>query len=157
MKTLSQSRLSAAFTLAVALAACAPLEQQPARAAGQPAVLGLGTVVYQVRDLARAKAWYAGAFGVAPYFDEPFYVGFNIHGYELGLSPDEAPGPGPGGSVAFWRVSDIDEAMQRFLARGARELSPIEDVGGGIRVATVADPDGNTIGLIENPGFEIGH
>ena len=49
--------------------------------------LGLRTVIYRVRDLAAAKAWYANAFGVQPYFDEPFYVGFDIGGYELGLHP----------------------------------------------------------------------
>jgi predicted enzyme related to lactoylglutathione lyase len=58
--------------------------------------------------------------------------------------------------VAYWRVPDIDAAMQRFLARGAHEVSPVQDVGEGIRVATVADPDGNLIGLIENPGFRAG-
>ena len=61
--------------------------------------LGLATVIYQVPDLAAAKAWYTRAFGQAPYFDQPFYVGFEIGGYELGLHPDLSEGqPGPGGS-----------------------------------------------------------
>jgi catechol 2,3-dioxygenase-like lactoylglutathione lyase family enzyme len=47
-------------------------------------ILGLRTVIYHVSDLARAKAWYTRAFGVQPYFDKPFYVGFNIGGFALG-------------------------------------------------------------------------
>src|SRR3954471_2552862 len=102
-------------------------------------VQGLGTVVYHVSDLDRAKAWYATAFQQQPYFDEPFYVGFNIGGYELGLNPDvSVTRPGPGGSVAFWRVADIGRALEHFVASAASVVSPIQDVGGGIKVAEVA-------------------
>jgi len=117
-------------------------------------ILGLRTVIYHVPDLDRAKAWYSTAFGVQPYFDEPFYVGFNIGGYELGLDPNTkgAP-PGPGGTVAFWGVQDIDTAVQRFTRVGASLNAPVQDVGDEIRVATLADPFGNLVGLIENPHF----
>jgi predicted enzyme related to lactoylglutathione lyase len=119
-------------------------------------VQGLGTVIYRVFDLARARAWYATAFGQEPYFDEPFYVGFNIGGYELGLDPDANGGkPGPGGAVAYWRVASIADAVEHFVAVGATVLVPVQDVGGGIQVATVADPFGNPIGLIENPHFSL--
>jgi predicted enzyme related to lactoylglutathione lyase len=117
-------------------------------------VLGLRTVIYHVSDLKRAKDWYSKAFGVKPYFDEPFYVGFNIGGFELGLDPDvDGVRPGPGGSVAYWGVPDADEAVEAFVDAGAKLESPVRDVGGGIRVATVADPFGNLMGLIENPHF----
>jgi predicted enzyme related to lactoylglutathione lyase len=119
-------------------------------------VQGLGTVIYHVTDLDRAKAWYANAFGQQPYFDEPFYVGFNIAGYELGLNPDHSVArPGPGGSVAYWRVADIARAVEHFQEVGALLRAPVQDVGGGIRVAEVADPFGNMIGLIENPQFQL--
>jgi predicted enzyme related to lactoylglutathione lyase len=119
-------------------------------------IKGLATVVYHVANLDRAKAWYATAFQQQPYFDEPFYVGFNIAGYELGLDPEPgASRPGPGGSVAYWRVAELDAAMHHFVASGAALVSPARDVGGGIRVATVADPFGNLIGLVENPQFEL--
>ena len=115
-------------------------------------VLGLRTVIYHVSDLQRARTWYADAFGVKPYFDEPFYVGFNIAGFELGLDPDtKGVAPGAGGSVAYWRVADIDAAVQHFTKSGATIKSSVEDVGGDIRVAIIADPFGNLIGLIENP------
>lgn len=117
-------------------------------------ILGLATVIYPVSDLARAKAWYAEAFGQQPYFDEPFYVGFNIAGYELGLLPDGGK-PGPDGGVAYWRVDEIDAAVARFNAAGATTVEAAKDVGDGIKVATVADPFGNSIGLIENPHFDL--
>jgi predicted enzyme related to lactoylglutathione lyase len=117
-------------------------------------MLGLRTAIYHVPDLQRAKAWYAQAFGVAPYFDEPFYVGFNIGGYELGLDPDTSSvAPGARGVVAYWGVADLQLAVDRFTKLGAKLLSPVHDVGDGIRVATVADPFGNPVGLIENPHF----
>lgn len=120
-------------------------------------ILGLRTAIYHVPDLDKAKAWYATAFEVQPYFDEPFYVGFNIGGYELGLDPNLSVGkPGPGGSVAFWGAADIEQAVQHFVKCGATLKAAAQDVGGGIKVATVADPFGNLIGLIENPHFQVG-
>ena len=119
-------------------------------------VKGLATVIYHVPDLNRAKAWYAAAFEQQPYFDQPFYVGFNIAGYELGLDPNQTvAGTGRGGSVAYWRVAEIESAVHHFVATGATMVSPVQDVGEGIKVATVADPFGNPIGLIENPHFEL--
>ncbi len=119
-------------------------------------VQGLGTVIYHVTDLDRAKAWYASAFEQQPYFDEPFYVGFSIAGYELGLTPDSSvTRPGPGGAVAYWRVIDISSAVEHFVRTGAALVAPIQDVGGGIKLAEVADPFGNVIGVIENPQFQL--
>lgn len=118
------------------------------------AALGLRTVIYHVPDLKHAKEWYSAAFGVKPYFDEPFYVGFNVGGYELGLDPDtKGVKPGPGGSVAYWGVPNADQAFAHFQTAGATVRSAVHDVGDGIRVASVADPFGNIIGLIENPHF----
>jgi predicted enzyme related to lactoylglutathione lyase len=118
-------------------------------------VKGLGTVIYPVPDLGRAKAWYSTAFQQQPYFDQPFYVGFNIAGYELGLDPNPAGQAGPGGGVAYWRVDDIGAALQHFINAGASPVSAVQDVGEGIKVATVSDPFGNRIGLIENPHFKL--
>jgi predicted enzyme related to lactoylglutathione lyase len=119
-------------------------------------VQGLGTVIYHVSDLGRAKAWYAAAFQQQPYFDEPFYVGFNIAGYELGLNPDlSVTRPGPGGAVAYWRVADIQRTVDHFVSAGATPAGQIQDVGADIKVAEVADPFGNVIGLIENPHFQL--
>jgi predicted enzyme related to lactoylglutathione lyase len=119
-------------------------------------VKGLGTVIYHVTDLNRAKTWYASVFQENPYFDQPFYVGFNIAGYELGLDPDQSVArAGRGGSVAYWRVADLEDAVEHFVAAGATLVSPGHDGGDGIKVATVADPFDNLIGLIENPHFTL--
>lgn len=120
-----------------------------------PHFKALMTAIYPVTDLARAKAWYAEAFGVAPYFDEPFYVGFNVSGYELGLVPAEPPRhqPGNNGVIAYWGVDDAAVTHTRLLSLGAKELGPVQDVGGGIKVSTLTDPDGNALGVIENPHF----
>jgi predicted enzyme related to lactoylglutathione lyase len=119
-------------------------------------ILGLATVIYRVSALERAKAWYSAAFQQQPYFDQPFYVGFNIAGYELGLQPNPSgDAPGPGGGIAYWRVANVEEAAGHFVTMGASIRTPVRDVGDAIRVATIADPFGNTIGLIENPHFEL--
>lgn len=116
----------------------------------------LMTAVYPTADLAKAKTWYAEVFGVQPYFDEPFYVGFDVAGYELGLMPVEPPNHQTGnqGAVAYWGVADCAATHARLLALGARELGQVQDVGQGIKVSLVADPEGNAIGIIENPNFK---
>jgi predicted enzyme related to lactoylglutathione lyase len=119
-------------------------------------VRGLATVIYGVTDLNHAKAWYTAAFQQAPYFDQPFYVGFNIAGYELGLDPHYTLGkPGAGGTVAYWRVAEIEPAVEHFIAAGATVAAAVQDVEEGIKVATVTDPFGNLIGLTENPHFAL--
>jgi len=119
--------------------------------------LGLRTAIYPVTDLGAAKAWYTRALGVEPYFDEPFYVGFTVGGFELGLDPDTSrSAPGAAGVVAYWGVADADAALAHLLAAGATSLAAVTDVGGGIKVATVLDPFGNVFGIIENPHFKAG-
>ena len=98
-------------------------------------LLGLRTAIYPAPDLARAKAWYRDLLGVAPYFDQPFYVGFAVGGFELGLLPDGQPGSA--GPQPLWGVSNADSAWQRLLALGATALEPVHDVGEGIRVAAI--------------------
>ncbi len=119
-----------------------------------PAIQGLRTVIYPTSDLGRAKAWYARAFAVTPYFDEPFYVGFNIGGFELGLVPDGPASAGPAGVVAYWGVAEVGAAFADLLGLGAAAHEAPKDVGGGITVASVLDPFGNLIGLIHNPNFD---
>jgi predicted enzyme related to lactoylglutathione lyase len=120
-----------------------------------PNFLGLRTAIYHASDLAKAKSWYSKILGIEPYFDQPFYVGFNVGGYELGLDPDPSSSAGSGGVVVYWGVSDADAALNRLLSFGATERTNVQDVGEGIRVATVLDPFGNVFGLIENPQFKL--
>jgi predicted enzyme related to lactoylglutathione lyase len=117
--------------------------------------LGLRTVIYHVRDLDKAKAWYTKVLGQKPYFDQPFYVGFNVGGFELGLDPDVTAAKGDGQSVAYWGVAKADDAVKRLTKEGAKVVEAAKDVGEGIRVATLTDPFGNRVGVIENPHFKL--
>lgn len=119
--------------------------------------LGLRTAGYSVGDLAAAKEWYTEVLGYGPYFDEPFYVGFNVGGYELGLQPRENEGSpaGVGGLTVYWGVEDIDAAMARLVELGATVLTPAQDVGGDIKVGRLLTPFGNVLGVIYNPHFEL--
>jgi catechol 2,3-dioxygenase-like lactoylglutathione lyase family enzyme len=114
--------------------------------------LGLRTVIYPAPDLRASRDWYAEVLGIQPYFDEPFYVGFSVGGYELALDPEGDPAAGP---RTYWGVADVDAALATLLAAGARPGSDVQEVGGGIRVATVLEPGGAVLGVIENPGFEV--
>ena len=121
--------------------------------------LGLRTVTYEVDDIAAAKGWYTEVLGFGPYFDEPFYVGFNVGGFELGLLAQKGESPkgagGLGGATAYWGVTDIEGAMDRLVDLGATLHEPVEDVGGDIKVGTVITPFGNVLGVIYNPHFEL--
>jgi len=117
-------------------------------------LLGLRTAIYPVKDLDRAKAWYSMVIGHAPYFDQPFYVGFNVGGFELGLVPDGTPGTA--GPQALWGVANAADSLARLTELGAEVLEAVQDVGEGIRVAAVRDPFGNRLGIIENPHFQVG-
>ena len=118
-------------------------------------MLGLRTTIYKVADLEKAKDWYAKAFQVLPYFDEPFYVGFNIGGYELGLLPDEDSDTKGKNILSYWGVEDIQAVYQHLIKLGASTHEAPHNVGGDIMVATVFDPWENLIGIIYNPHFKL--
>jgi predicted enzyme related to lactoylglutathione lyase len=119
-------------------------------------MLGLRTTIYKETDLIKAKGWYAQVFQTEPYFDEPFYVGFAIGGYELGLQPDEKEAASKSENViTYWGVENIDIEYNRMIELGATESEAPTNVGGEIMVATVKDPWGNAIGLIYNPEFKL--
>lgn len=119
-------------------------------------MLGLRTTIYKVDDITKAKEWYAKAFKTQPYFDEPFYVGFEIGGFELGLQPDETPSNEKVESVvSYWGVDDITDTYNWLISIGAAENEPPYNVGDELMTATVKDPFGNVIGLIYNPYFKI--
>ncbi len=110
---------------------------------------GIKTVLHPVSDLDTAKAVYAALLGVAPQADAPYYVGFEAAGQHIGL----VPGGGPQGMtspVTYWHVADIEAKLAEVTAAGATVKEPAHDVGGGRLVATVTDPDGNVLGLLQD-------
>ena len=117
-------------------------------------IQGLRTAIYPAPDLARGKEWYRQVLQFDPYFDEPFYVGFSVGGFELGLIPDGIPGEA--GVQVYWGVPDAAAELSRLTGLGAQVHEPVKDVGGGIKVASVRDPSGNLFGIIENPHFKLG-
>lgn len=134
-----------------AMSACTDSSDRPPEGVLQ----GLRTVVYGVPDVNAGKSWYTQALGIEPYFSEPFYVGYNVGGYELGLDPDRpAAQPEGSGPIVYWGVDDVETELRRLLELGATPHTPFQDVGGGIKVGSVIDPFGNAIGLIYNPHFK---
>lgn len=116
--------------------------------------LGLRTLIFHVPDLTQAKEWYREVLGFGPYFDEPFYVGFDVGGYELGLVPEEGEITRGDSVTCYWGVSDIEVTHARLIKLGATPCGPIADVGGGILTTEVKDPWGNHFGIIFNPHFK---
>ena len=113
---------------------------------------GLRTVIYPAPDLAAAKQWWTAVLGQEPYFDEPFYVGFEVGGYELGLLPD---GDVADGALTYWGVDDCAAAVAAAIAGGATLHAATSDVGDGIVTGSVRTPDGSILGLITNPNFKV--
>ena len=113
------------------------------------ATQGIKTVLHPVSDLAAAKAVYAALLGVAPQTGSSYYVGFEAEGQNIGLVPrgglQDMTSP-----VAYWHVPDIEAKLAEVTAAGATVKEPVRDVGGGRLVATVTDPDGNVLGLLQD-------
>ncbi|MFF3437133.1 VOC family protein [Streptosporangium sp. NPDC002721] len=110
---------------------------------------GIRTVLHPVSDLAKARAVYAALLGVPPQTDSPYYVGFEAEGQHIGL----VPGGGPQdmtSPVAYWHVPDIEAKLADLAAAGATVREPAHEVGGGRLTATVTDPDGNVLGLLQD-------
>jgi predicted enzyme related to lactoylglutathione lyase len=116
---------------------------------GASTTQGIKTVLHPVSDLAAAKPVYTALLGVAPQTDGPYYVGFQAEGQQIGLVPSGGP-QGMTSPVAYWHVPDIEAKLAEVIAAGATVNEPVRDVGGGRLVATVADPDGNVLGLLQD-------
>jgi predicted enzyme related to lactoylglutathione lyase len=110
---------------------------------------GIQTVLHPVSDLAKAKAVYTALLGVPPTTDESYYVGYEAAGQQIGLVPDGGR-QGMTSPVAYWHVPDLEAKLAEVTAAGATVKEPAHDVGGGRLVATVTDPDGNVLGLLQD-------
>jgi predicted enzyme related to lactoylglutathione lyase len=111
---------------------------------------GISTFIFPVKDVTGAKALYSKLLGIAPYVDEPYYVGFRAGDQEIGLDPN-GHNQGMTGPIAYWDVSDIEESLQTLLDAGAQVQQAVKDVGGGKLIASVKDADGNILGLMQSP------
>ncbi len=111
---------------------------------------GAKTLLHPVKDLETAKAVYTALLGLPPQADSDFYVGFDAEGQHIGLVPSGGP-QGMTSPVAYWHVSDIEAKLAEVTAAGATVHEPPREVGGGRLVATITDPDGNVLGLLQDP------
>ncbi|MBO0868204.1 MAG: VOC family protein [Micromonosporaceae bacterium] len=111
---------------------------------------GMNTIIYPVKDLAAAKELYAQLFGVQPYQDQPYYVGFRVGDQEFGLDPNGHK-QGMTAPVGYWEVADIQQAIGQLEGAGAEVVQKPRDVGGGKLIARVRDADGNVTGLAQTP------
>jgi predicted enzyme related to lactoylglutathione lyase len=111
---------------------------------------GIKAIIYPVKDLAKAKTLYGKLLDVEPNMDEPYYVGFNVGGQDVGLDPN-GHGQGMTGPVGYWHVDDIERSMKALLEAGAEVHQEVKDVGGDKLIASVKDAEGNLIGLLQLP------
>ena len=108
---------------------------------------GIKTVIYPVKDVAKAKTLFSTLLGVEPYADAAYYVGFRIGDQEIGLDPNGHKH----GMTGYYHVDNVKESLQLLLDAGAEVQQEIKDVGGGKLIAAVKDADGNIIGLSQQP------
>jgi predicted enzyme related to lactoylglutathione lyase len=109
---------------------------------------GIKTVLHTVTDLERAKRVFTVLLGAPPTADSPYYVGYDVAGQHIGLVPAGPEGGKP--PVSYWHVPDIDATRAGVIAAGATGAHAPAEVGPGRRVATVIDPDGNVLGLLQD-------
>ncbi len=113
-------------------------------------IQGIKLVVYPVKDLAQAKTLYSKLLGVEPYADGDYYVGFRVGDQEIGLDPN-GHNKGVTGPLVDRQVNDLKKSLQEFLEAGAQLQGKVQDVGGGMLIATIKDADGNVSGLRQLP------
>jgi lactoylglutathione lyase len=121
----------------------------------QTPFLGLRTFGFKVKDIEAAKLWYTKVLGIEPYFDMPFYVGYNVAGYEFGLQQTDEELSYGNNTATYLGVEDIHATYNMLIAAGATEYEQPQDVGENIIIAAVRDPWGNIFGIIYNPHFKL--
>lgn len=125
---------------------------------------GPATVSFYADRVPQAARWYADLLGFAPYFErpgpegDPVYVEFRIGDFqtELGIIDSRFRAPereGPGGAILYWHVDDVAGAFARLLGSGAAEHQPVTVRGEGFVTASVVDPFGNVLGIMENQHY----
>lgn len=119
---------------------------------------GFATQNVYAADIDAAAEWYTGVFGIEPYFRRPGYVEFRVGPYEhefgiidAAYRPD--PPAVPGGPILYWQVDDVAATHEVLLSSGASGFQPVTVRGEGFVTASVVDPFGNLLGVMENSHF----
>ena len=108
---------------------------------------GIRTVVYPVKDIAKAKALFRELSGKEPYADDSYYVGFKVGKQDIGLDPNGHKE----GMTVYYEVDDIKKSLKSLVDAGAQVVQEVKDIGAGGVIASVRNADGNVIGLIQQP------
>jgi len=99
-------------------------------------------LVYPVKDIEKAKAFYGKFLDTEPYVASAYYVGYRLGDQEVGLDPNSKIGP-----IAYIDVKDIKSSLQAMTEVGAEIVQDVKNVGGDLLIAQVKDADGNVVGL----------
>jgi predicted enzyme related to lactoylglutathione lyase len=133
--------------------------------ADTPILRGMATISFYADDVVAARKWYSDLLGITPYFElpdsqNPAYVEFRLGDYqhELGIIDRRFAPRGaatsPGGAILYWHVDDLEAALEKLMAMGAKEYEPLTPRGeSGFVTASVVDPFGNILGIMYNPHY----
>ena len=105
-------------------------------------------IIYPTADLAKAKRFFGELIGADPYADSPGYVGYKSGDIEIGLVPS---GNKADGALAYWTVSDIAASLAALVDAGGTVVQGVTDVGYGLLVASLKDPNGAIVGIRQLP------
>ena len=117
----------------------------------------LELVPVPVADVDLAKSFYADRLGFTVDLDVRPADGVRVvqltppgSSCSIGLGTGLGAYDGEPGSIRALHlvVPDIEQARADLVGRGV-EVGPVSDVGGGVRYASLVDPDGNTLVLQE--------
>jgi predicted enzyme related to lactoylglutathione lyase len=101
-----------------------------------------------VADMDRAVEFYSDAFGAMIVLHYPYWSELIVAGATVALHPGRTGGDVDTG-LGF-EVDDLDAALEKAVQLGARIADPArERPGEGIRIAQVADTEGNVISVAE--------
>jgi predicted enzyme related to lactoylglutathione lyase len=115
-------------------------------------------VFYFVEHLDRARSWYERLLGTNPIEVQPQLVTFEIGSVRLTLHVgDEFNTPAElRGTVAYWGVDDVDEAVAQAVALGAVAHRGPKTIFTGERLCQLQDPFGNLLGVRQAPRSDRG-
>ncbi|TCO41572.1 putative glyoxalase superfamily protein PhnB [Kribbella antiqua] len=127
---------------------------------------GFATVSFYAADVQAAREWYTKLLGIEPYYavptpENPAYIEYRFGDFQCELGIIDAKyathqvANGPAGAVIHWHVDDLEATVDSLLSLGATLNDPITDrgEGTGFRTASVVDPFGNIIGIMNNPHY----
>jgi len=107
-------------------------------------------VLVHVPNVEKGLEWYQKAFpsAVPTYHSDFEFTALDLNGFSLEIvQSDEKVGAGKKGTVIYWAVSNLTEALAHFEELGAKLYRGPMEIENGLSMCQVEDPFGNLIGL----------